>query len=342
MVALNTNIINLDKKYRGTVVGLLNAFFAGSPSVFAQIYLKVLTGDGAEKYATFMILFAILFGIVDLLCMLFLRIYTDDSHDQTVDVQGKNYAQFTEMNSVQSDIDKNSECCSGDSTSGKDDTDSMTLVQILLNIDYHLFSWMFVFGAAIGLVYLNNLTTVSKSVGLQDKDSTLLILIPVCNASVSLILGFLSDKIKDKIPRMTILLISSLIFSGSLVMVIFGGTAFTVLVIATILCGFGTGMYWTLSPTVMSERFCLKNIGRNWGLTILLAALVGWGIQEVFGHMYDKQTENANGGYCQGLSCVRGGLAVGLGSGILSIILCIIYISKRRIQQYLAQRRANS
>jgi hypothetical protein len=28
MVALNTNIINMDKRFRGTIVGLLNAFFA--------------------------------------------------------------------------------------------------------------------------------------------------------------------------------------------------------------------------------------------------------------------------------------------------------------------------
>jgi hypothetical protein len=40
MVALNTNIINMDKRFRGTIVGLLNAFFAGSPSVFATIYVK--------------------------------------------------------------------------------------------------------------------------------------------------------------------------------------------------------------------------------------------------------------------------------------------------------------
>jgi hypothetical protein len=45
MVALNTNIINMDKRFRGTIVGLLNAFFAGSPSVFVQIYLHVLTGE---------------------------------------------------------------------------------------------------------------------------------------------------------------------------------------------------------------------------------------------------------------------------------------------------------
>jgi hypothetical protein len=36
----------MDKRFRGTIVGLLNAFFAGSPSVFVQIYLHVLTGEG--------------------------------------------------------------------------------------------------------------------------------------------------------------------------------------------------------------------------------------------------------------------------------------------------------
>ena len=44
MVALNTNVINFDSKYRGLIIGTLNCFFAGSPSVFSVVYYKGLTG----------------------------------------------------------------------------------------------------------------------------------------------------------------------------------------------------------------------------------------------------------------------------------------------------------
>lgn len=334
MVALNTNIINMDKRFRGTIVGLLNAFFAGSPSVFVQIYLHVLTGE--DRYANFLLLFAILFAFVDILCMIFLRIYSDDTHDDTIDIlPEKRNEPETEMKGISTNTDETS-CCT---TESKESIETMTLKQILLNLDFHLFSWTFVFAAAIGLVFLNNLTTISQSVELSDRNSVLLIIIPVCNAITSLSLGFLSDVLKSKVPRMILLLLSCVLFTGSLALTMWKASTFSVLVISTILCGIGTGMIWTLSPTVMSERFCLKNIGRNWGMTILLAAAVGMGIQEVFGHLYDVQTSDASGTTCLGLSCVRGGLAVGLGSGILAILFCIVFITKTRIQRFLAERR---
>lgn len=336
MVALNTNIINMDKRFRGTIVGLLNAFFAGSPSVFVQIYLHVLTGE--DKYANFLLVFAILFAFVDILCMIFLRIYSDDTHDDTIDIlPEQRHEPKTEMKRMSTNTDETS-CCTSDTAESKESIETMSLKQILLNLDFHLFSWTFVFAAAIGLVFLNNLTTISQSVELSDRNSVLLIIIPVCNALTSLSLGFLSDVLKARVPRMILILLSCAFFTGSLALTMWKASIFAVLVISTVLCGIGTGMIWTLSPTIMSERFCLKNIGRNWGMAILLAAAVGMGIQEVFGHLYDVQTSNASGATCLGLSCVRGGLAVGLGSGILAIVFCIVFITKTRIQRFLAQR----
>ena len=77
MVALNTNIINFDKKHTGKVVGLLNAFFAGSPSVFATLYYHVFKDGDHHDYPGFLLMFAISFGIADLLCIIFLRIYAE-------------------------------------------------------------------------------------------------------------------------------------------------------------------------------------------------------------------------------------------------------------------------
>ena len=78
MVALNTNIINFDQKHTGKVVGLLNAFFAGSPSVFATLYYHVFQNGKSHDYPGFLLMFAISFGTADLLCIIFLRIYTEN------------------------------------------------------------------------------------------------------------------------------------------------------------------------------------------------------------------------------------------------------------------------
>ena len=135
MVALNTNIINMDKRFRGTIVGLLNAFFAGSPSVFVQIYLHVLTGE--DKYANFLLLLAILFAFVGILCMIFLRIYSDDTHDDTIDIlPEKRHKPKTELKEISTNTDETS-----DTTESKESIETMSLKQILLNLDFHLFSW---------------------------------------------------------------------------------------------------------------------------------------------------------------------------------------------------------
>ena len=88
MVALNTNIINFDQKHTGKVVGLLNAFFAGSPSVFATLYYHVFKDGDSHDYPSFLLLFAISFGVADLLCIIFLRIYKER------DVENFDYKKF--------------------------------------------------------------------------------------------------------------------------------------------------------------------------------------------------------------------------------------------------------
>ena len=48
--------------------------------------------------------------------MLFLRIYSDDSNDQSLNIPSNKYAQFTDINSVPFDFDKNADCCSVDTS----------------------------------------------------------------------------------------------------------------------------------------------------------------------------------------------------------------------------------
>ena len=90
MVALNTNIINFDQKHTGKVVGLLNAFFAGSPSIFAVLYYHVFQDGDSHDYPGFLLLFAISFGIIDLLCIIFVRVYRDTDRDPSAVVTVNN------------------------------------------------------------------------------------------------------------------------------------------------------------------------------------------------------------------------------------------------------------
>jgi hypothetical protein len=51
----------------------------------------------------------------------------------------------------------------------------LTLRQLLLNIDYQLFTWMFVFAASIGLTFGNNITVIARSFHLDQNNGIMTI-----------------------------------------------------------------------------------------------------------------------------------------------------------------------
>lgn len=356
MVALNTNIINFDKKHTGKIVGLLNAFFAGSPSVFAIIYYHVfshgdITDTANQDFPGFMLLFAISFGVVDILCILFLKIYKDDSvnfdkFENEIEVEpnargsvndvvtrddsgGSHevfcFARRKGRQSINADL----------STEDSRSTDNlaerhMPLKEILLNVDYQLLIWLVAFASSIGLVYANNITVISKSLRLDQYDDRLTIVIPITNAIISASIGLFSDFFKERFPRMWILVLGSVCFVLSQVLVFIFADKLAMLVISAILVGFGVAILWTMSPTIMKEVFYVGNLGRNWGTAILLSALIGFGVQEAFGAIYDAEVSGGDGVHCIGMKCIRGGTAICIACGVMSIVLGMVIILKNR------------
>lgn len=358
MVALNTNIINFGNKHTGKIVGLLNAFFAGSPSVYAVLYYHVLghgdtTDISNQDFPAFMLLFAINFGVVDILCILFLKIRQDDSilfvnfeNENDSNSQSKGgeiltsvgsggthevfcFARRNGRQSIIGDIN-------GDQTAesytdmGNIAERPMSLKQILLNVDYQLFTWLVAFASAIGLVYANNITVISKSLHLDQYNDRLTIIIPVTNAILSASVGLFSDIFKDKLPRMWILMFGSVCFTVSQILVLFFAQTLGLLVFSAILVGCGIAILWSLSPTIMKEMFYVGNLGRNWGISLLIASLIGFGVQEAYGAIYDREISGDDAVYCYGMKCIRGGTAVCISCGSMSILLGIVMQVKQK------------
>jgi len=348
MVALNTNIINFDKKYTGAIVGILNAFFAGSPSVFSALYYNVFThGDKTDTknqdFAGFMLLFAIEFAVVDLLCIVFMRIYKDDTPA---------FVQFENdeggVNAEKSDVDhkedvekfnNGSSSVNGETIPRTSDGPEhpyseipLSLKQIFLNVDFQLLIWSISFASAIGLVYANNVTLISKSVGLNAHDDTLTIIIPIANAIISSGIGIFSDYFKARIPRFWVLFSSYVFFTASQVLVLLFATSYGMLIMSLIFVACGISILWTISPTLIKEWFYVGNLGRNWGIGMLLAALIGAGMQEAFGALYDHVSSgSADDLHCEGMKCIRGGTALVIAGGGTSIVLAIVLLVKQKI-----------
>ncbi|KAJ8307313.1 hypothetical protein KUTeg_015397 [Tegillarca granosa] len=326
MVALNTNVINFHEKHRGKIVGLLNAFFAGSPSVFAALYYHVFSGSGIsnkDSFGNFMILFAVTFGIADVMCIIFLRIYSRSPIEQKEDITVNNQ-ELRSVAQIPSDLSSNPE-------NNVNQKDELSPLALFLNIDYQLLTWMFSFVSSVGLVFVNNLTEFGTTFKMDAYNPNLVLIIPITNAIVSVGIGVISDIFKEKVPRLFIFTSASGIFIFALILtMVFAVNSYAVLAFATTLCGIGIGLIWTMGTALMSELFSVKNMGRNWGIAIFLASIVGLEQQIAFGRIYDMNKTNPGDLYCFGIHCIQGGLGMSLGSAVISVLLGIVLIIKRR------------
>ena len=218
---------------------------------------------------------------------------------------------------------------------------------------------MFAFASSVGLVYVTNITTISKSMcttsenmvqntSLFTNDSTgnitvknatttclntyddrLTIIIPITNAIVSLSVGLFSDYFKARLPRLWIVMFACACFLVSQVLVLCFAYKIFFLMLATVFAGTAIGVLWSLAPTIMNEMFYVGNLGRNWGIAILVAALLGFGIQELFGVLYDAQINTTEAHVCHGMSCITGGVATCLASASVSIVLGVVMQLKK-------------
>ncbi|CAC5364085.1 unnamed protein product [Mytilus coruscus] len=358
MVALNTNIINFHSKHRGLIVGVLNSFFAGSPSIFSVIYYKGLTGQ--NRFGDFMLLFAVSFAFVDILCIIFLRIFTSQeithnvltiaptkdeskylkssekyevSYNSAIPALKTNGSTGTEEHdfsqNVKQDESENASESEVDLFVNYHNGEQLSIKQLLCNENFHLFTWMFVLAASVGLTLVNNITIIAKSLHLNQYNGSLVLIVPITTAVMSILIGVISDLLKEKIPRMSILVFACACFVVSQAVILIFGKLYVLLILGTFLCGLGISAMWTLCPAVMSELFSLENIGRNWGIAILLAAVVGLIIQLIFGTIYDAYVVEGTLD-CYGMKCINGGIGLSLTAAVISVSLGAAFIIKNR------------
>ncbi|KAK6182568.1 hypothetical protein SNE40_010222 [Patella caerulea] len=344
MSALNTNVVNFPAEHRGKVIGLLNACFTGSPSIFALLYYHVFsTGDynrvENQDFSGFMLFFAILFVVMNLLCMLFLHdlsklkskeLVISNSIDEN-SVQVSSETSINHQDGVATDTDT-SPILQDEET--QVETSFSRFLKLVKSLDFQLLCVSFTFAAVLGLVNTNNITVITKAVGLSSYDNDIVISMPVANTILSLGIGPLSDKVKAKCPRLTFFLASCVFFTlAELVFIVFASSIGGIF-IGIILVGFGIGILWTLVPTIVSELFGISDFGRNWGILLMLSGLGSLAGQAIFGKIYDSMITEPGSLYCYGTKCFLYDFIFMAVLGLISIILAAILDIRLQRRQY--------
>ncbi|KAK3104792.1 hypothetical protein FSP39_010277, partial [Pinctada imbricata] len=320
---LTTNIKNFAPKNRSKIVGLLGAVYAGSPSIISVIYYQTLQqSQASDSFGSAMMLFAMCFGCVCLFYIIFLRLDTksiqsgseeiliSSVEDQMSSREMKTFNTFErEEDEVQASV-------------------GVSVKQLFSDKRYWLILCISGFISVVGTTFRNHLTVITKSVGLSQFDESIVIIIPISDIIACILIGVISDSMRERVPRIYILLLACVSFTVCPILAMIWGNIYWVLCIATVLSGIGTGIFWTIFPAVVSEMFHVNNLGRNWGIAMSLTSLLRWAAQETFGALYDNNTPK-DSIYCEsGIACVRSGLFILVISGVLSLVLSVILIIK--------------
>ena len=334
-VALNTNIMNFHKKHTGKVVGTLNAFFAGSPSVFATVYYNLFAnGDkkDAERqdFRGFMLMIAIMFFVINILNLIFVyKIPVSNPSESSVVVKA-NENNFIADNDEKSPLLENA----GPKNVGEimEHEVHVPLHKLLLNVDFILFLIMFSFASTASLVFGVNITAISKSVKLDNYNETLTIISPITNAVFSIAIGLFSDLVKHRIPRLQIIIGGCASFALCYLLVVILPTSIVALMFAAFLCGVGIALLYSLSPTLVQEMFNMKNFGRNYGVALFAQSAVSMPSQILFGAMYDAHVPSGSHD-CDGSVCFVGGMSVFLGMSVAAILIGFIMLNTKRCRR---------
>lgn len=301
MSAMTVNIVNINPKHRGKVIGLLDASFSAGPALMSFLYGVAFAKNRNpedQNLKGFYLMEAISFAVIGLLGGLFLR-----------------YMPFEE--DPESEVVVNAD----DSASFLASHEDLTGRSLLKRFDFHFLSWSYIMCAGLQLMFQNNIGTYLASYKMTKYTTTFTTINPICGILSKFVAGFLSDALVHKYPRVAVLLVFNVVQTIGLTLGIFLSNEFVVIFLVNLIIGFSNGAVWCLTPTMISEFYGLKYFGRNWGTIMFGNAIGGLILQQAFGWLYDSSIGVKGQTDCYGLHCFRLSFTM---AAVLSLSSCIL------------------
>ncbi|XP_061188395.1 uncharacterized protein LOC133196539 [Saccostrea echinata] len=278
-------MINYHPKHRGKIVGILCACISFGPVIFVGVYGSIfarghIKDEEKQDLCGFYLMSAVTFGVAGCLGILFLKQLKIKMDDDTNDLLDSEALLSPSIFKQQNDV---------------------TGQKLIRRRDFHYVFWAFIFSTSLLLTFQNNTGTYLKSFGLESYITISATLVPIAGVFSKLFAGVLSDFILLKVPRSGILFIITVIQTICLILSIFLLDKLIFFIIAVIFFGSSNGIYFSITPTMVSEFYGMKYFGRNYGFVLLGQAFCHLFMQQIFGTLYDLNTDSRNN--CFGLHC---------------------------------------
>ncbi|KAL8600140.1 hypothetical protein ACOMHN_060092 [Nucella lapillus] len=360
MAAMMTTVMNFSLVHRGKVVGLLDACFSAGPALMAFLYGELFVqghvqDEQNQDLRGFYLASAVAFVVIDLLGVVFLDVYRDpdvtviETSTPKTPLIGNEHKAALEEVKGQPEVKGQQEVEGQQEVKGRDLVDinpdvgaeDVTGLELFRNFDFHFLMWPYIFCASLQLTFQANITTFLASNGLQRYNTQLTTLSFVSGTVAKFFIGFVSDLTVHRVPRAAIILLTTALQTGVLVLCVFKADTYTVLFIATLGVGIPNGATWCLTPVMTSEFFGTRYFGRNWGAMMIGVAFMGLGLQKMFGALYDAEITVPGSTDCLGLKCFQWTFVVLAG---LSFCSCILYLGllERRLRVRRSRREMTS
>ncbi|CAK0787583.1 hypothetical protein CVIRNUC_010805 [Coccomyxa viridis] len=212
---------------------------------------------------------------------------------------------------------------------------ALTVRECCASLNFWLLFFVFGVGTGIGLMFVNNLGQLVKSLGgLPDGQDVLVSLFSIFSAAGRLACGFLPETFLHRysVPRTAFLVAVAGLTAG--VCLVSAASSLALLWVAAPLAGFAFGCHWSLMPPLASELFgmrsfaslyCLLQFATTFGTYAFATRLAG-GVYQQHGRWHgDEESE------CVGSDCYRLTFIVGACTEALAMLLAVVLYYRTRV-----------
>ena len=313
LVSTRVSMANFSPRHRGFIIGVTTAFFFVGPCLFSIVYVL---GFSDKPVSNFFLCLSFCVVVVNILAILFVRTPPLD-HDRA----GEEMCLLKTTVSFNPEQDEIPEAI----------TDRFGVYQFI-QPPFQLLMWALFCGASVQVMYVSNTTTYIHSYSFGNWGAYILVVAPVCAALAALSGGLLSDKTYKYTSRLTYLLTGTTLQATVFALSAEYGDYDYIFIITTLVLYSNAGQYWCIVPTLTSEYFGLHHFSRNWGLMLMVNALLSIGVLAVFGVFYDAASVEGSTS-CFGLPCFRNSYLLAAGTSVISaILLAALWLMENKVR----------
>ena len=209
------------------------------------------------------------------------------------------------------------------------------LPQLFFYIEFWLLYAIFFIVTGCGLMFLNNVSQIVESASEtsnndNNPNDTMAVGLVTCtsigNFSGRLLAGIVSDRFRNRLPRVFWTLLSTLFMGLSYIYLYFAGTTLYLYYPGAFIVGFSFGLIFTTTIASCADLWGTKYLSGNYCMidsapmfsSLCFATFI-------FGTVYDNQAKNEHdGNKCWGQKCYQLSFLICIGACILGFILSFI------------------